>query len=95
VYYVIAAAAGKGDKVVRVPITGNETVLDAISQIGELPSPSSTRIWVARPAPLESREETILPVDWEAITRRGATATNYQLMPRDRVIITEERTPPR
>jgi polysaccharide biosynthesis/export protein len=93
VYYVITAVAGKGDDVVRVPITGNETVLDAISQIGGLPNPASKKIWVARPAPPESGKETVLPVDWEAISRRGATATNYQLLPGDRVVIDEDSTP--
>ena len=33
VYYVITEGAGLGDTVVRVPITGNETVLDALAQV--------------------------------------------------------------
>jgi polysaccharide export outer membrane protein len=33
----------------------------------------------------------ILPVDWEAITALGATETNYQLLPGDRVFIAEDR----
>ena len=36
VYYVITEGAGAGDLVARLPITGNETVLDAISQINGL-----------------------------------------------------------
>ncbi len=36
VYYVITQGAGKGDSVRRLPITGNETVLDAISQVNGL-----------------------------------------------------------
>ena len=35
-YYVVTEGAGLGDQIQRVPITGNETVLDAITQIGGL-----------------------------------------------------------
>lgn len=87
VYYIITDGAGQGDNVVRLPVTGNETVLDAISQIQGLSQLSSKKIWVARPAPAGFGCEQILPVDWDAITRGGVTATNYQLMPGDRVFI--------
>ena len=33
VYYVITEGAGQGDNVARFPVTGNETVLDAVAQI--------------------------------------------------------------
>jgi polysaccharide export outer membrane protein len=90
VYYVVTAGAGLGDNIVRVPITGNETVLDAISNIGGLSQLSSKQIWIARPAPGDFGCEQILPVDWVAITRGGATATNYQIMPGDRIFIAED-----
>ena len=32
----------------------------------------------------------ILPVDWRAITAQGATSTNYQLMPGDRIFVKED-----
>ena len=51
VFYVITEGAGLGDNVRRVPITGNETVLDALSAVNGLSQVSSTQIWVARPAP--------------------------------------------
>ena len=35
-YYVITQGAGQGDDVTEFPITGNETVLDAIAQLGGL-----------------------------------------------------------
>ena len=92
VYYVITQGAGQGDSLVRVPITGNETVLDAISQIRGLSQLSSTDIWIARPAPAQFGCQQILPVDWDAITRGGETATNYQIMPGDRVYIAEDET---
>lgn len=90
VYYVVTAGAGLGDNVVRVPITGNETVLDAISNIGGLSQLSSKQIWIARPAPGDFGCEQILPIDWMAITRGGATSTNYQIMPGDRIFIAED-----
>ncbi len=74
----------------RLPITGNETVLDAISQIQGLSQLSSKNIWIARPAPGGFGCEQILPVNYVAITRGGVTDTNYQLMPGDRVFIAED-----
>ncbi len=89
-YYVITQGAGIGDNVRRLPITGNETVLDAISQINGLSQLSSTKIWIARPAPGNMACEQILPVDWAAITQGGSAATNYQVMPGDRVFIAQD-----
>ena len=44
-------------------------VLDAISELHDLPLPSaSTRIWVARPVPENVACRQIMPVDWAAIT---------------------------
>lgn len=90
VYYIITEGANLGDNVIRVPVTGNETVLDAISQVGGLSQLSSKKIWIARPAPANVACEQILPVDWESITKGGQTATNYQVMPGDRVFIAED-----
>ncbi len=91
VYYIITEGAGVGDNVVRVPITGNETVLDAVSQIRGLSQLSSQKIWIARPAPHGFHCEQILPVDWNAITEGGSTSTNYQILPGDRVFIAEDK----
>lgn len=91
-YFVITEGPGVGDSVVPVPITGNETVLDAISNVGGLSQLSSKRIWVARPAPGGQGCDQILPVDWVAITRGASTATNYQLLPDDRVFIAGDDT---
>lgn len=85
-YYVITDFAGNGEQVARVPATGNETVLDAISIVGGLSQVSSKRIWIARPAPAGCGDQ-ILPVDWKGITRRGNTASNYQVLPGDRVFV--------
>ena len=89
-YYIVTAGAGQGDNVVRVPITGNETVLDAISQIQGLSQLSSKEIWIARPAPGGFGCQQIMPVDWDAIAHGGMTDTNYQIMPGDRVFVNED-----
>jgi polysaccharide export outer membrane protein len=88
VYFVIFDGGGMGQQVFRLPITGNETVLDAIAQVqGLAPVSSKKHIWVARPSPACNECNQILPVDWDAITQAGSTATNYQLFPGDRVYV--------
>jgi polysaccharide biosynthesis/export protein len=91
VYYVITQGAGQGDQVARLPVTGNETVLDAISQIQGLNRISSKNIWIARPAPGGMGCDLILPVNWNEITAGAATATNYQVLPGDRIFIAENK----
>jgi polysaccharide export outer membrane protein len=86
VYYVITDGAGAGQQVYRLPVTGKETVLDAIAHINGLtPVSSKHHIWVARPN--DVFEDITMAVDWNAITQRGRTNTNYQLMPGDRVYV--------
>jgi protein involved in polysaccharide export with SLBB domain len=91
VYYIITEGAGFGDNVVRRPVTGNETVLDAISTIGGLSQISSKRLWISRPAPNGVGCEQVLPIHWVEITRGASTATNYQLLPGDRLFIAEDK----
>jgi polysaccharide biosynthesis/export protein len=91
VYYVITEGAGSGDLVARLPITGNETVLDAIAQINGLNRLSSKNIWIARPTPGGAGCDAILPVSWKEITKGAATATNYQVLPGDRIFIAENK----
>lgn len=91
VYYVITEGAGYGDNVVRLPVTGNETVLDAVSQINGLSRLSSKDVWIARPAPSGVGCDQILPVDITAVMKGGSTATNYQILPGDRVFIAQDQ----
>ncbi len=91
VFYIITEGAGLGDSVVRVPATGNETVLDAVAQINGLSRLSSKDVWIARPAPGGIGCDQILPVNWREIVSGGATATNYQVLPGDRVFIAENK----
>lgn len=86
-YYVFTDFAGSGEQVAKLPHTGNETVLDAVANVGGLSAVSSRKIWVARPAPTECGQDQILPVDWCGISRKGQVKTNYQIMPGDRVYI--------
>jgi polysaccharide export outer membrane protein len=91
VYYVIADRPGLGELLVRAPVTGNETVLDAVSQIYGLPAAASKKlVWISRPAPEDASCNQILPVDWLAITQGGSTATNYQIFPGDRIYVKAE-----
>jgi protein involved in polysaccharide export with SLBB domain len=88
VYYVIFDGGGFGQQIYPLPVTGSETVLDAISKLNGLPAMSSRKhIWIARPTPGEACDEQVIPVDWKAITMHGSTATNYQLLPGDRVYV--------
>ena len=87
-YYVIADGGGAGERVYRLPSTGNETVLDAVAQINGLPSVACKgKIWVARPSPHCCGPDQVLPVDWDAIARGARTCTNYQLLPGDRLYV--------
>ncbi len=83
-YYV------EGDVLItgRLPITGNETVLDAIHFAGGLmPTAAPQNIRLVRPAPPGACCEQVLPVNLAAITSGGDPTTNYQLMPGDRIIV--------
>jgi polysaccharide biosynthesis/export protein len=90
VFYIITEGAGIGDNVRSVPCTGKETVLDAIGHVNGISQVSGTKIWIARPSPASRDKSTILNVDWEAISRRGVNATNYTLMPGDRLVFGQD-----
>ena len=90
-YYVITDGGGFGEQVVRLPCTGNETVLDAISQIDGLSEVSSKTIWLARPAPSGVGCAQIMDVHWRDIAAEGITTTNYQILPGDRIYIKADK----
>jgi polysaccharide biosynthesis/export protein len=90
VYYIVTQGAGLGDSVYRFPSTGNETVLDAISQINGLNFNCSKRIWIARPTD-EPGKVQVLPVAWDAITAQACATTNFQVLPGDRVFVAEDQ----
>ncbi len=91
-YYVITDGGGFGEQVWPFPVTGSETVLDALANINGLPAVASKRnIWVARRSPHPDHPWQILPVDWVGITQHGITVTNYQLLPGDRIYVKAQR----
>jgi polysaccharide export outer membrane protein len=92
VYYVVIDGGGFGMQVFRFPITGNDTVLDAISQINGLPPIASTKkLWLARPAPACRPCYQVLPINWKAIVMTADPSTNYQLFPGDRIYVKANR----
>lgn len=91
-YYVIFDGGGFGESVYRFPVTGSETVLDALSNVYGLNEIASKRnIWVARRTPHPGQPWQILPVDWIGITQHGITATNYQILPGDRIYVKAQK----
>ncbi len=83
-YYIQGDVAVPG----RLPITGNETVLDAINFAGGLiPTAAPQNIRLVRPAPPGACCEQALPVNLAAIISGGDPTTNYQLFPGDRIVV--------
>jgi polysaccharide export outer membrane protein len=83
-YYVEGDVAVTG----RLPITGNETVLDALHYAGGiLPTAAPQNIRLVRPAPPGACCEQVLPVNIAAIMSGGDPTTNYQMMPGDRLVV--------
>lgn len=84
VYYVQGDVGAPG----RLPITGNETVLDALNYAGGLaPTASVSHIDLVRPAPPGACCKQVLPVNYAAIINAGDPTTNYQMMPGDRLVV--------
>jgi RNA polymerase sigma factor (sigma-70 family) len=84
VFYVIVEGDKGAEQVFRLPATGNETVLDALSQVNGLVGIGRKRISVQRKS-AGGQDDQVLPVDWLAITRDGIATTNYRLLPGDRI----------
>jgi polysaccharide export outer membrane protein len=87
VYYICMDGGGYGVQVIRLPCTGNETVLDAMAQVQGLSQVSSKQMWIARPCEDKPGQSRILCVNWDAITAGGITTTNYQIFPGDRIYV--------
>lgn len=86
-YHVLGDVASPG----RVPITGNETVLDALLFAGGLlPTADPHNIRLVRPG-RDGKPGKIHLVNLEAIRDRGETATNYQIFPGDRIVVGRDK----
>jgi len=87
-YYIIQDRAGYGQTVIRLPITGRDTVLDALSNMyGVGFFNSSKYMWLARPNGQDPNSMQIFPINWPALTQGASPATNYQLLPGDRLYV--------
>jgi len=90
VYYLIHDIKGT-DEVVSIPLTGADTVLDALANFrdGNL---SRKNIWISRPSPTRTGVE-VLNVDFKAITTKSDPTMNYQLLPGDRLFVSSKAVP--
>lgn len=85
-YFVIHPGNG-GEQVFRLPIKGNETVVEAVRQVKGMAELAAKKgVWIARPTPSDGAYQ-ILRVDWNGIVRESRTTTNYQVLPSDRVYV--------
>lgn len=83
VYYVLGQVQQQG----RLPVTGKETVLDAITLAGGITNFAAIdKMHVARPNPGGGCDQ-ILWVDWKSLAFCGDTRTNYQILPGDRIVV--------
>jgi polysaccharide export outer membrane protein len=87
-YYVLGTVTTQG----KFPVTGNDTVLDAILTAGLRSNSIPEKAYLVRPHPAGGPNQ-ILKIDWVGIRDRGDTLTNYQLFPGDRIIVPGGRAP--
>jgi polysaccharide export outer membrane protein len=87
-YYVLGTVSNQGS----FPVTGNETVLDAILQAGLRSNSLPEKAYLVRPHPAGGPDQ-ILRIDWFGIKVRGDTLTNYQIFPGDRIVVPGGRAP--
>tara|TARA_R110002073_G_scaffold108132_10_gene242962 strand:- start:3907 stop:4866 length:960 start_codon:yes stop_codon:yes gene_type:complete len=82
-FYVMGEVNAPGS----YPLVGHETVLDAIIAAGGLSDRCNDhKIILTRPQ-LPGQPRLILPVCYQQILQLGDVATNYQLMPGDRIYV--------
>jgi protein involved in polysaccharide export with SLBB domain len=83
VFYVLGEVNAPGS----FPITGNDTVLSAITQAGGPTRKASyENIVLSRPTPPDGCR-VVYPVCYTNIVQLGDTTTNYQLLPGDRIFV--------
>jgi polysaccharide export outer membrane protein len=87
-YYVITEGADGGEQIHRFPATGNDTVVDVISQVPGLRAEAlKKKVWIDRQPDAPGGRNRLLAVSWKAILQRGQTDTNYVLLPGDRLYV--------
>lgn len=86
-YFVLGDVGAPG----KLPITGHETVLDALQYAGGVIGPrDDAEIRLVRPE-RNGKPARTYPVDLAGIIDRGETKTNYQIFPGDRLVVTRKR----
>ena len=75
----------------RLIYTGNNTVLDALSNYPDH-DVAKKNIWISRPGNSPSETE-VIAVDYQAITNNADTSKNYQLLPGDRLFVSSKAAP--
>jgi hypothetical protein len=80
-HYTVVVAHPDGARVHHHLVRSADTLIDALAQTpGAVPGALGGKVRVVR-------GDRTLAVDWQGITQLGDTATNYQLLPGDRVIV--------
>jgi polysaccharide export outer membrane protein len=79
------------DGVSRIPLDGKTTVLDAVRRVEGLAAAAKGPVIVSRPR--DGRPNQRLDVDWKAITEKSSAATNYRLLPGDRLYVGTSPSP--
>jgi polysaccharide biosynthesis/export protein len=87
-FYVLGTVTTQG----RFPITGNDTVLDAILTAGLRINSLPEKAYLVRPHPAGGPDQ-VYRIDWFGIKDRGDTLTNYQVFPGDRIVVPGGRAP--
>jgi polysaccharide biosynthesis/export protein len=87
-YYVLGTVTTQG----RFPLTGNETVLDAVLTAGLRSNSLPEKAYLVRPHQAGGPDQ-ILKIDWCGIKDRGDTLTNYQVLPGDRIVVPGGKPP--
>jgi protein involved in polysaccharide export with SLBB domain len=83
VYYVIGEVNAPG----AFPLSGRETILDALLAAGGLNDRASrNNITLSRPSP-PCGCRTVLPICYQEIVQLGDTSTNYQIQAGDRIYV--------
>src|SRR5262249_2197332 len=89
VYYVQGEVQSPG----RLPVTGKDTVLDALNYAGGMtPSARRDRVQLIPPRP-HGRPPRVLPIAVAAVPLGADATANYQLMPGDRIVVPADPEP--
>lgn len=79
------------ERVVRMPLAGDESVLDAVSRLRRTAADlAKMDFWIVRPGPTGGPQ--VYRVDWIGISERGQTRTNFMLHSGDRLFLQERFT---